>query len=89
MVYSAPFAAIAVNSSSAQNISSVLHIGGQAVEASDLVPLLRAYGMLPALIKELVLDQAIATVTLTPAAAAAAASAPSTSPSVLACMSFK
>ncbi len=72
MVYSAPFAAIAVNSSSAQNVSSVLHIGGQAVEASDLVPLLRAYGMLPALIKELVLDQAIATVTLTPEAAAAA-----------------
>lgn len=44
----------------------MLHIGDQALTPADIVPLLQRYGMLPALIKELVIDRAIAAVTLTP-----------------------
>jgi parvulin-like peptidyl-prolyl isomerase len=44
----------------------VLHIGDQVLAATDVVPLLQRYGMLPALVKELVIDRAIAAVALTP-----------------------
>jgi parvulin-like peptidyl-prolyl isomerase len=50
----------------------VLRIGDQVVETTELVPLLRAYGMLPALVRELVIDRAIAPITLTAEAEAAA-----------------
>nr|WP_278003555.1 peptidylprolyl isomerase [Nodosilinea sp. TSF1-S3] len=43
-----------------------MHIGNQVLTSAEVVPLLQGYGMLPALIKELVIDQAIAPVTLTP-----------------------
>jgi len=56
----------AVNTPSSQDFSPVLRIGDQALVAADVVPLLRRYGMLPALVKELVIDQATAAVTLTP-----------------------
>jgi parvulin-like peptidyl-prolyl isomerase len=55
-----------VSSSSIQGSSPVLQIAGQAISAADVVPLLRRYGLLPALVKEIVIDQAIAAVTLTP-----------------------
>ncbi|PSN14716.1 peptidylprolyl isomerase [filamentous cyanobacterium CCT1] len=51
---------------STPDFSPVLHIGPQALTAADVVPLLRRYGLLPALVKELVVDQAIAAVDLTP-----------------------
>jgi parvulin-like peptidyl-prolyl isomerase len=44
----------------------MLHIGDQVLTAADVVPRLQRYGMLPALIKELVIDQAIAAIGLTP-----------------------
>lgn len=57
---------LSVNNSSNSEPSPVLHIGDQALTAADVMPLLQRYGMLPALIKELVIDRAIAAVTLTP-----------------------
>ncbi|MEA5452252.1 peptidylprolyl isomerase [Leptolyngbya sp. CCNP1308] len=55
-----------MNNSSNPEPSPVLHIGDQVLALADIVPLLQRYGMLPALIKELVIDRAIAAVTLTP-----------------------
>lgn len=55
-----------MSTSSTQDFGPVLHIGDRALTPADVVPLLQSYGMLPALIKELVIDQAIAAVTLTP-----------------------
>ncbi len=57
--------ALPVDSLPSQDHKQVLRIGDQVVEPADLVPLLRAYGMLPALVKELVIDQAIAPIPLT------------------------
>jgi parvulin-like peptidyl-prolyl isomerase len=44
----------------------MLHIGNQVLTAAEVVSRLQRYGMLPALIKELVIDRAIAAATLTP-----------------------
>jgi parvulin-like peptidyl-prolyl isomerase len=57
---------LSVNNLSNPEPSSVLHIGDQVLAAADVVPLLQRYGMLPALIKELVIDRAIAAIALTP-----------------------
>jgi parvulin-like peptidyl-prolyl isomerase len=57
---------LSVNDPSNPELSSVLHIGDQVLAAADVLPLLQRYGMLPTLIKELVVDHAIAAVTLTP-----------------------
>ncbi|MBE9113043.1 peptidylprolyl isomerase [Nodosilinea sp. LEGE 07298] len=54
------------------DFSPVLHVGPQALAAADIVPLLRRYGLLPALAKELIIDQATAAVALTPEQAAQA-----------------
>lgn len=43
-----------------------MHIGDWDVSSADVVALLRRYGMLPGLVKEIIIDQAIAPVTLTP-----------------------
>ncbi|WP_035985419.1 peptidylprolyl isomerase [Leptolyngbya sp. KIOST-1] len=51
---------------STPDLSLALHAGSQTVAAADVVPLLRRYGLLPNLLKELVIDQAVAAVTLTP-----------------------
>ncbi|MGB3308336.1 MAG: peptidylprolyl isomerase [Nodosilinea sp.] len=61
-----------MNTSSTPDFGSVLHVGSQALAAAEVVPLLRRYGLLPALIKELVIDQATAAVALTPEQAAQA-----------------
>lgn len=57
---------LSVNNPSNPELSSVLHIGDQTLTAADVVPLLQRYGMLPTLLKELVIDRAIAAITLTP-----------------------
>jgi parvulin-like peptidyl-prolyl isomerase len=51
---------------------AVLQVGDEAIAPSDLVPMLRRYGLLPALVKEVVIDQAIATIQLSEAEAATA-----------------
>ncbi|HSM81935.1 MAG TPA: peptidylprolyl isomerase [Nodosilinea sp.] len=61
-----------MNSLPAQDSTPALRIGDQVIDTAELLPRLRAYGMLPALVKELVIDQAIAAVTLTPEAQAQA-----------------
>ena len=61
-----------MNSSPSQDVTPVLHVGDRAITAADLLPRLRAYGMLPALLKELVIDEAIAPIALSPEAAAGA-----------------
>ncbi|MGB3202013.1 MAG: peptidylprolyl isomerase [Nodosilinea sp.] len=58
--------------SSSPDFSPVLQVGSQALAAGDVVPLLRRYGLLPALLKELIIDQATDAVTLTPEQAAEA-----------------
>jgi parvulin-like peptidyl-prolyl isomerase len=59
-----------VNTPSAQSSGPssdpVLHVGDTALAAADVMPLLRRYGMVPALIREIVIDQAIASLALTP-----------------------
>ncbi|MBE9135956.1 peptidylprolyl isomerase [Nodosilinea sp. LEGE 07088] len=55
-----------MSGSSTQDSSPVLHIAGQAISSADVVSLLRRYGLWPALVKEIVIDRAIASVTLTP-----------------------
>ncbi|TVP66973.1 MAG: peptidylprolyl isomerase [Leptolyngbya sp. LCM1.Bin17] len=40
----------------------LLHVGHQPITADDLIGTLRRHGLLPAVIKELVIDQAIATI---------------------------
>jgi parvulin-like peptidyl-prolyl isomerase len=47
-------------------------VGEQIVDPNDLVPMLRRYGLLPALVKEIVVDQAIAAIELTEAETATA-----------------
>ncbi|MEP0902388.1 peptidylprolyl isomerase [Nodosilinea sp. FACHB-13] len=55
-----------MNSPANPEPSPMLHIGDQVLTPADAVLRLQRYGMLPALIKELVIDQAIAATTLTP-----------------------
>ncbi len=50
----------------------VLHIGDEAIAPAELVPMLRRYGLLPALVKEVVIDQAVALIQLSEAESAAA-----------------
>jgi len=52
--------------SSGQSSDPVLHVGEATLSAADVMPLLRRYGMVPALIREIVIDQAIAPLALTP-----------------------
>lgn len=52
--------------------SGALLVGEQTLAATEMVPLMRQYGLLPAFLREVVIDQAIATLTLTEAEEAAA-----------------
>ncbi|NJL46860.1 MAG: peptidylprolyl isomerase [Leptolyngbyaceae cyanobacterium SM2_5_2] len=51
---------------------AVLQVGDEAIASANLVPMLRRYGLLPALVKEVVIDQAIAPMQLTETEAATA-----------------
>lgn len=55
-----------MNTSSTHDSSSDLRIGSQVLAVADVLPQLRRHGMLPALVKELVIDQAVADISLTP-----------------------
>ncbi len=44
----------------------MLRIGDRDLAPADVMPLLQRYGMVPALVKEIVIDQAIAAVAITP-----------------------
>jgi parvulin-like peptidyl-prolyl isomerase len=61
-----------VNNSPSLDVPPVLQVGDRAIAAADLVTRLRAYGMLPALLKELVIDEAIEAIALSPDDGAAA-----------------
>lgn len=49
-----------------RELGEILQIGDEALTPADVVSRLQRYGMLPALVKELVIDQAIAATALTP-----------------------
>lgn len=53
----------------------LIQVGDRAIEAHEIIPQLSCYGLLPRLVQEVVVDQAIAAVTLTPEETAAAESA--------------
>lgn len=55
-----------VDISSLPSSSPVLHVGDWALAPADVMSLLRRYGMLPALVKEIVIDQAIAPLSIAP-----------------------
>ncbi|WP_017296616.1 peptidylprolyl isomerase [Nodosilinea nodulosa] len=55
-----------MNTPSTHDFSPVLSLGSQLLAAADVLPLLRRYGMLPALVKELIIDQVTADIALTP-----------------------
>lgn len=55
-----------MNSPANPESSLTLHLGDQVLTAAEVVSRLQHYGMWPALIKELVIDQAIAAIALTP-----------------------
>ncbi|WP_338420674.1 peptidylprolyl isomerase [Phormidium tenue] len=57
---------MSVNSPANQEPSPMLHIGDQVMTAAEAVSRLQRYGMMPALIKELVIDQAIAAIAIAP-----------------------
>ncbi|MCS6813448.1 MAG: peptidylprolyl isomerase [Cyanobacteria bacterium] len=46
--------------------SSVLKIGNRQITTEELLPLLSQYGLLPQLVREVVIDEAIATIDITP-----------------------
>ncbi|MGF1566499.1 MAG: peptidylprolyl isomerase [Nodosilinea sp.] len=75
MVLIKPAGVVSLSSSSdfsESNLSPSLRVGDQSIHPADLVPMLRRYGLLPALVKEIVVDQAVAAVELTEVEAAAA-----------------
>jgi len=45
-------------------MTAVLHVGDRAITPQELLPLLQQYGMLPQLLREVIIDQAIAPVRL-------------------------
>lgn len=59
-------AVVSSNYDSSAEMGTLLTVGEQTLNYGELTAALRRYGMLPSLIKELVVDQAIAEVTLTP-----------------------
>ena len=58
--------------SSSSELTDVLRVGDQAIQPEELVSRLRCYGLLPALLKELILDQTVAALPLTEAESATA-----------------
>ena len=58
--------------SSSSELTDLLRVGDQPIQPGELVPRLRRYGLLPALLKELILDQAMAAMPLTEAESATA-----------------
>lgn len=58
--------------SSSSELIDVLRVGDQPIQSGELVPRLRRYGLLPALLKELILDQAMTAMPLTEAESATA-----------------
>lgn len=52
-------------------MSTTLSLGDRTIAPNDLLPLLRRYRLLPALLRELIIDQAIAPIDYDPAALAA------------------
>ena len=52
-----------VNSRS-NNMDSVLHIGNRTISQEEIFPLVRKYAMLPQLVREIVIENAIADITL-------------------------
>jgi parvulin-like peptidyl-prolyl isomerase len=48
-------------------MSTVMQLGNRVIQAEDIVPLLRSYQLLPQLIRESVIDEAIALIVCTPA----------------------
>jgi parvulin-like peptidyl-prolyl isomerase len=57
---------------SSSELTDVLWVGEEPIQPGELIPRLRRYGLLPTLLKELIIDQAIAAVPLTAAEATAA-----------------
>ena len=51
--------------SASDSVTSVLQVGEQELSSLELIPKLRRYNLLPALIKELIIDQAIGGISLT------------------------
>lgn len=49
-----------------KNMTEVLQIGNRTIQATELIPLLASYQMLPQLQRELIIDEAIASVECTP-----------------------
>jgi len=47
-------------------MSSIIEIGDQKISESEVLPLLAKYGMLPQLIREVIIEQAIANITCNP-----------------------
>ncbi len=47
-------------------MTEVIQIGNRTIEASELIPLLASYQMLPQLLRELIIDEAIAPIECTP-----------------------
>src|SRR4028118_625576 len=47
-------------------MSKTLHIGNCTITAEEIIPLLAGYQMLPQLLRELIIDQAIAPIKCTP-----------------------
>ena len=45
-------------------MSALLQIGDRAISVDEILPLLKQYGMLPQLLKEIVIDNATASITL-------------------------
>ncbi len=48
------------------NMTSVLQVGNRTIGTEEIFPLLKQYGILPQLIKEIIIEDAIANITLSP-----------------------
>jgi parvulin-like peptidyl-prolyl isomerase len=59
------FPATAVSLSEFPRSDSSLRVGEDVIPAKDLIPLIRRYGLMPTLVKEIIVDQAIADISLT------------------------
>ena len=47
-------------------MDAVLRVGDRTISAEELIPLLAGYQLLPSLMRELIIDQAIASFSCTP-----------------------
>jgi parvulin-like peptidyl-prolyl isomerase len=58
------FSATVVSPSQSPQSDASLRVGEQVISGADLVPLIRRYGLIPTLVKEIVVDQAVAGISL-------------------------